>query len=77
MSIFRFFIGFFVGGCITASYVFFIEFVKQKHRLVLMAVDGMPVSSMLFALLGYLTADWRKLAIVGNLLGIPVVIMLL
>jgi len=46
------------------------EFLTRKHRLWLTNM-GWSVSYMLIVALAYITADWRKLAIVTNVIGIP------
>jgi OCT family organic cation transporter-like MFS transporter 4/5 len=75
-TVVRFFIGFFCGGTITTNYVYQSEFLVAKHRLWINSVAGWPLAYMIMALIGYLTADWRSMTIVSNLISVPGLVIL-
>jgi OCT family organic cation transporter-like MFS transporter 4/5 len=75
-TVIRFFIGFFCGGTITTNYVYQSEFLTAKHRLWINSVAGWPLAYMIMALVGYLTADWRNMTIVSNLISVPGLVIL-
>jgi MFS family permease len=73
----RFLIGFSCGGTITTGHVLLMEFLSQKHRLWVTSIAGWPVAYAVMSLLAYLTADWRVLAVVTNVSGLPALALIL
>lgn len=75
-AVFRFLIGFGVGGASIGIYVLVTEMVGVRHRsLIGVSLWYCWTLSLVFlALLAYLIRDWRTLAIVTGAPGIPVVL---
>jgi OCT family organic cation transporter-like MFS transporter 4/5 len=73
---FRFFIGIFAGGSLVTSQIYFVEFLTGKHRFWVNAASTWSVSYALFAIFAYLTADWRKFTLIGNLGALPGLVIL-
>jgi len=74
---FRFLVGFSCGGTITTLHVLLMELLTQKHRLWVSSIAGWPAAYAVLPLLGYLTGDWRVLAVVTNISGLPALALLL
>lgn len=72
----RFFVGFSTSGANTVGPVFIVENLPRAHRLWLCTVVTWAPNYMLFALLAYLTGDWRQLARVGNAFVVPAILLL-
>jgi OCT family organic cation transporter-like MFS transporter 4/5 len=73
----RFLVGFCLGGTITTAHVILVEMLSQKHRLWVSSIAGWPAAYALLSFLAYVTADWRILAIVTNLAGLPALALIL
>jgi MFS family permease len=74
--ILRTLLGLFNGGLIAVSYTLLLEYVSKPHR---MWITGFvfTVGQGAFVGIAYLTGNWWRLAIVGNIVATPMLIFLL
>ncbi|VDP50329.1 unnamed protein product [Heligmosomoides polygyrus] len=64
-------VGFFTGGSISVLNVFIMENIPKKHRMwINMAITWAP-NMIPFAVMAWLTAEWRSLAMVNAVVCIP------
>lgn len=61
--LFRFMIGFTVGGLLASSFTYPTEFVDIRHRAALGAIPVWGIGSITFSLVVWLLHDWRHLHI--------------
>jgi len=75
-TIARFLIGVFNGGVISVTQVFFIENLPKQHRMWINMVITWSPNMIIFAIIAWLSGDWRTLARVTATLTIPALILL-
>lgn len=74
-AVFRFVIGFALGGALVTGWVFVAEMTTNRYRLIIRAVGGAFFAQFDETMVGYLTRNWRWFSIIGNLQVLPMLIL--
>ncbi|KAI6207329.1 MFS domain-containing protein [Aphelenchoides fujianensis] len=76
-TIARFLVNVFNGGCISIQLVFSVESLPKKQRFAISNLITWSPNIPIFALIAYLTGDWRSLTRASAALAVPAFLILL